>query len=118
MKIRTTLAVAVATLSVLLGAYAQQYVVPVEANYRQVTIGLTPVALEASEAFDGLTRVVLVSVHGAAVRVRFDGENPTQSNGHLIRPGSFMTWDVRMARAARFVRAGDVDAVLAVTEGR
>ena len=75
-------------------------------------IGATPPSQTPS-----LGVVVMLSVHGAAVRVRFDGQEPTASTGHLIPNGSFMVWPLATARKARFIRAGDTDAVIAITEG-
>ena len=75
------------------------------------TIGATPPSQKPS-----LGVVVMLSVHGAAVRVRFDGVDPTTSTGHLIPNGSFMVWPLATTRRARFIRAGDTDAVIAITE--
>ena len=75
-------------------------------------IGATPPSQTPS-----LGVVVMLSVHGAAVRVRFDGQEPTATTGHLIPTGSFMVWPLATARKARFIRPGDTDAVIAITEG-
>ena len=90
--------------------------------FRQVTIttmattlgsiGATPPSQKPS-----LGVVVMLSVHGSAVRVRFDGQEPSATTGHLIPNGSFMVWPLSTARKARFIRAGDTDAVIAITEG-
>lgn len=90
--------------------------------FRQVTITMTATTLGSIGATPpsqtpSLGVVVMLSVHGAAVRVRFDGVDPTASTGHLIPNGSFMVWPLATARRARFIRAGDTDAIIAITEG-
>ena len=90
--------------------------------FRQVTIPTTATTLGSIGATPpsqkpSLGVVVMLSVHGAAVRVRFDGVDPTASTGHLIPNGSFMVWPLATARKARFIRAGETDAVIAITEG-
>lgn len=62
-------------------------------------------------------RVVMLSVSGGDVRVRFDGTAPDAVTGHLIQNHSFMLWSAPMAAAARFVRAGTNDVTISVTEG-
>ena len=93
-----------------------------EAPFRQVAVTATAGSLGAIGATPpsqspSLGVVVMLSVHGGAVRVRFDGQEPTATTGHLIPNGSFMVWPLATARRARFIRAGDTDAVIAVTEG-
>lgn len=61
-------------------------------------------------------RLVMLSVHDGSVRVRFDGVDPDADTGHLIAKGSFMLWPMGTARKARFIRAGDDDAAIAITE--
>ncbi len=91
------------------------------AAYRQVTIGNTATDLGTLgdtplSQTPAWGRVVLLSVHDADVRVRFDGVNPTESTGHLIPKGSFMVWTFGTARKARFIRVGDTDAIIAISE--
>ena len=91
------------------------------ATYRQVTVGNAAVTLgtigaEPPPQTPALGRVVMLSVHDADVRVRFDGVDPTPSTGHLIPRGSFMVWTFGTARKARFIRAGDADATVAISE--
>ena len=90
--------------------------------FHQVTITTTATTLGTIGAIPpsqkpSLGVIVMLSVHGAAVRVRFDGQEPTATTGHLIPNGSFMVWPLATARKARFIRAGDTDAVIAITEG-
>ena len=93
-----------------------------DAAFRQVAVTSTagtlgPVGATPPSQSPSLGVVVMLSVHAAAVRVRFDGVDPTATTGHLIPNGSFMVWPLATARKARFIRAGDTDAVIAITEG-
>ena len=93
-----------------------------DAAFRQVAITavastLGPIGATPPSQSPSLGVVVMLSVHGGSVRVRFDGADPTTTTGHLIPNGSFMVWPLATARKARFIRASDTDAVIAITEG-
>ncbi len=81
------------------------------AAYRQETISTTAKGIGTFTS-----SIVMMSVHGGDVRVRFDGVDPTATVGHLIVDGSFMVWHVATARRAIFIRTGDTDAVISITE--
>ena len=91
-----------------------------DAAFRQVAVSnvaasLGDIGAEPPQS-PALGAVVLLSVHDGDVRVRFDGLDPTATAGHLIPKGSFMVWPLATARKARFIRAGDADATIAITE--
>ena len=92
-----------------------------DAAFRQVVVTATagtlgPVGAVPPSQSPSLGVVVMLSVHDGSVRVRFDGADPSATTGHLIPNGSFMVWPLATARKARFIRAGDADATIAITE--
>ena len=102
-------------------AFAQFPPEATDAPFRQVVVSSVPASLGDVGALPlpqspAHGRLAMLSVHGGGVRVRFDGADPDASTGHLVPEGSFMLWSMETARKARFVRAGDSDATIAVTE--
>ena len=80
-----------------------RYLSPVTGGvYKAQTVSGTAVALDLSGCPAG-TRVVSVTVEGAAVRVRSDGTNPTASVGVPIPVGSSLDWSLSMASAVKII---------------
>ncbi len=71
--------------------------------------------LPAYPARRGWKRVVLLTVQGGDVYVRFDGSDPSGSGGHHIQAGSHMIWTPGMTSKARWIRV-DGDALIVATE--
>lgn len=67
-------------------------------------------------AFDDATTVILWSVEGADVRVRFDGTGPDGDTGHLFENGAFGIWPIALAKSAKFIRDTSVDAVISASQ--
>lgn len=84
-----------------------------EPTDQQLSVGGSVV--QFTQPFNDLTRYVVLDVQDADVRVRFSGEDPTASLGHILYAGQSYTWDVKAAREARFIAAGGA-AVIYATE--
>ena len=93
-----------------------------ETGSLQQTVGAAMQKLNVStevkrlETLKTFTTHVMVSVEGAA-RVRFDGVDPTTSEGMLIEDAT-PVWSRELALAARFIRNGTTDAVVRAQEMR
>ena len=93
-----------------------------ETGSLQQTVGAAMQKLSVSTAVKRLetlktfTTHVMIAVEGA-VRVRFDGVDPTTSEGILIEDATPI-WARELAVAARFIRNGTTDAVVRAQEMR
>mgnify|MGYP003656647526 CR=1 FL=1 len=74
------------------------------------TAAVAPTGYTSSTAV-GNNSVVVFDVQGYAVRVRWDGTDPTSTVGHYLPAIAGYTWDVDQFNAAKFIRdtaaAGD-----------
>ena len=69
---------------------------------QQLTVDNT---VQEFAAFDHeKTRFVVVTVDTAAVRVTFDGSDPTATDGHVLPAGYEAVWSRQRAQAAKFIR--------------
>ena len=80
---------------------------------QELTVSTSVVSFDA---FNELTTHVLITVNDEGVRVKFDGTDPTTSSGHALAAGTQKIWDRTLAGAAKFIRDGDSDATIYLTE--
>jgi len=66
-------------------------------------------------AFDSETRYVSFDVQDNDVYVTYDGENPSDTLGHILYAGNSYTWHVETAKAAIFNSVGGT-AIVAASE--
>ena len=78
-------------------------------THQQIIVDDT-IAGIAFDAFEELTRSVLVSVSMEPVRVRFDGTPPTALIGHKLEAGYIAVWSKELAEDALFIREGKFNA--------
>ena len=73
-----------------------------------------------SDAFNKLTRYVVIDVQVADARVTYDGTasggQPTASRGHILYAGRSYTWSKQAAEKAFVINDGSTNAVLHVSE--
>lgn len=67
-----------------------------------LTVGTAASAF--STTFNTMSNLVMFDVQGYAVRVRFDGTDPTATVGHYLPAATAYTWDKDMAARAKFIR--------------
>lgn len=67
------------------------------------TAAVAPTGYTGSSAV-GNNSVVTFDVQAYAVRVRWDGTDPTSTVGHYLPASSGYTWDVDQFNAAKFIR--------------
>jgi len=82
-------------------------------TYQNYTI--SAVASNPMSALGSNTTHALVTIEDADVRVRFDGTDPTASEGHLLQAPFAALWSKALAEAAKFIRATSTDALLKVS---
>jgi len=88
---------------------------------REVLVGTNAVSLGSyfESPYPGSypsKRVIVLSTAGGDVRVRFDGENPTSTNGHVVSNGSWLVWPSKNANAAKLIRSGTNDVTVSISE--
>lgn len=66
-------------------------------------------------AFDTETRYVSLDVQDNDVYVTYDGENPSNTLGHILYAGNAYTWHIETAKAAIFNSVGGT-AIIAASE--
>jgi hypothetical protein len=89
-------------------------------SFQQVTVSTTPLSLVVGA---GNPNICFLGVQTNAIRVRFDGVDPSTTVGHLIQASAGavdMTKQITITGAAaiaafRMIRDGAVDAVVAYT---
>jgi len=95
---------------------------PLAQAFTQVTVSNTAVGLTAlptapftQEQVDAAARAV-ISVNSGAVRVRYDGTNPTVSIGHVFQIGNvFQIVGNGNLNTLSLIRDGTNDVILAIT---
>lgn len=60
-------------------------------------------------ALDEYVSHVMLDFQGAAIRVTFDGSDPSPTRGVRYSPGNCPIWNRRFAEAAKFIREGSTD---------
>ena len=86
------------------------------AAMKMLTVSSSVVQLTDSYTFDTLTRYIVLDVQDADVYVTYTGETPSASVGHKLYAGRSYTWSKKAAEAAKFLRTGSTDAVIAATQ--
>lgn len=81
-------------------------------NHQLKTVSTSVIQLDPLHAN---TSHVLVTVDTNNVRVTFDGQNPSTSDGHLLTAPYAAMWSRRRAQAAKFIRVS-ADATLVAQE--
>ena len=81
-----------------------------------LTVSSSAVQLTDSYTFDTLTRYIVLDVQDADVYVTYTGETPSASVGHKLYAGRSYTWSKKAAEAAKFLRTGSTDAVIAASQ--
>ena len=85
-------------------------------SMKMLTVSSSVVQLTDSYTFDTLTRYIVLDVQDADVYVTYTGETPSASVGHRLYAGRSYTWSKKAAEAAKFLRTGSTDAVIAATQ--
>lgn len=81
-------------------------------------IGLTATTLEGASTGPPALRAV-VTVENAEIRIRYDGTDPTATEGHTASPGDSITIEgAEDLRAFRAIRTGAVSGLLKVSYER
>ena len=77
------------------------------------TAAVAPTGYTASPAVNGVNYVTF-DVQTNAVRVRWDGTDPTGTVGHILAASTAYTWSVAQFNAAKFIRisTASADAVI------
>ena len=83
---------------------------------KMLTVSSSAVQLTDSYTFDTLTRYIVLDVQDADVYVTYTGETPSASVGHKLYAGRSYTWSKKAAEAAKFLRTGSTDAVIAASQ--
>lgn len=80
-----------------------RYLSPMDGGtYTAQSVGSTAATLTLTGCPRG-TRVVSITVEGAAVRVRIDGTAPTTTVGVPLAVGTTVDWSFDMAQAAKVI---------------
>jgi hypothetical protein len=105
-------------------AAAQPFVrepIPVAASYEALTVSSSAVGLQSAtlSPAGGDVWICQISVEGASLRWRYDGSNPTTTEGHLAQVGDWIELKgFTNLQRFRAIRTGTTDATLRVTCGR
>ena len=83
------------------------------ASAQDLTVSSTAVSFAALHAD---TTHVMFTVDNAVVRVTFAGDDPTAATGHPMPKYANGYWSRATGEAARFIRDGDSDGVVHITE--
>lgn len=95
-------------------ANAEHELIPVSGRaHKNLTVGST--ASDIGD-LDPNTRYVLLTVNTETVRVTFDGNAPTATDGHLLSAGAERRYSREAALALKLIRGGGSDANVAVSE--
>lgn len=95
-------------------ANAEHELIPVSGRaHKNLTISTTALGIGELHAD---TRYILLTVNTETVRVTFDGNDPTATDGHLLSAGDERKYSREAALALKMIRGGGTDANVAVTE--
>lgn len=87
-------------------------------NYEAVTVSSSAVGLTSTKYNPSghKAQVAFITVEGAQIRFRYDGTDPTSSEGHLFSPGDVLEL-IGFENIENFkaIRVGSTDATLRVT---
>lgn len=83
------------------------------AGYESVTVSDTAIGLGSSiPQYGGDRASCVITLEGAPIRLRFDGTNPTSSEGHVMTPGGTLKLQGAQISAFRAIRLNSVNATL------
>lgn len=68
------------------------------------SLTVSTAAVGFATSFNANTNIVDFDVQDSAVRVRWDGTDPTSTVGHILPAFTGYSWDVQRAAAAKFIR--------------
>ena len=74
------------------------------------------IAGNTSSSFDSMTKYIVLDVQTADVRVTYDGDAATTSNGHLLFAGRSYTWSKDTAEKAQFIKNGTTNGIIQASE--
>jgi hypothetical protein len=83
---------------------------------KMLTVSDSVVQLTDSYTFDDKTKYITLDVQDNDVYVTYTDETPADDKGHILYAGNSYTWSVATARAAKFIRVGSSDAVIAASQ--
>jgi len=91
-------------------------------DYESITVSTSAVGLTGSKyapSGEEAAKRVFITVESGSIRYRYDGTDPTSSEGHLITEGGYLTITGKSnIEKFKAIRAGTSDAVLRVTYER
>jgi len=91
---------------------------PVAFNYESITVSNSAVGFTSSKYKTSVhsAQRAFVTVENAQIRYRYDGTNPTTSEGHLLSPGDVLIIEgYDNIKNFKAIRIGSNDATLRVT---
>jgi hypothetical protein len=72
---------------------------------QRLTVDSTAGGVQFTAFATPIVNFVMFDVQTADVMCTIDGSAPTTTNGHRLYAGTFYTWSVAMANAAKFIAA-------------